>query len=50
MFSVTSLLAAAMPNLSVFQFNMVDNIFSMTVATMGATALFLFLSRVTVAP
>ncbi len=38
-----------MPDLSVFQFNIVDNIFSMTVATMGATALFLFLSRVTVA-
>ena len=30
-----------MPDLSVFQYNMVDNIFSMTVATMGAAALFL---------
>ena len=35
----------AMPDLSVFQYNMVDNIFSMTVATMGAAALFLFMSR-----
>ena len=34
-----------MPDLSVFQYNMVDNIFSMTVATMGAAALFLFMSR-----
>ncbi|MEM6688243.1 MAG: bacteriorhodopsin-like [Planctomycetota bacterium] len=39
------LLAAAMPDLSVAQYNIVDNIFSMTVATMGAAALFLFLSR-----
>ena len=40
-----SLLAAGMPDLSVFQYSIVDNIFSMTVATMGAAALFLFLSR-----
>lgn len=38
-------LLAAMPSLSVFQFSLVDNIFSMTVATMGAAALFFFLSR-----
>jgi len=38
-------LLGAMPDLSVFQYNIVDNIFSMTVATMGAAALFLFLSR-----
>jgi bacteriorhodopsin len=40
-----SVLGAAMPDLSVFQYNAVDNIFSMTVATMGAAALFLFMSR-----
>lgn len=40
-----SLLAAGMPDLSVFQYSIVDNIFSMTVATMGAAAIFLFLSR-----
>lgn len=34
-----------MPDLSVFQYNAVDNIFSMTVATMGAAALFLFMAR-----
>jgi len=39
------LLGSAMPDLSVFQYNAVDNIFSMTVATMGAAALFLFMSR-----
>ena len=43
-------LAAAMPSLSIFQYNAVDNIFSMTVATMGAAALFLFLSRANVDP
>ena len=32
------LLGSAMPDLSVFQYNAVDNIFSMTVATMGAAA------------
>jgi bacteriorhodopsin len=39
------LLAAGMPDLSVLQYTIVDNIFSMTVATMGAAAIFLFLSR-----
>ena len=39
MFDPVSLLAA-MPDLSSFQFSLVDNIFSMTVATMGAAALF----------
>lgn len=34
-----------MPDLSVFQYNLVDNIFSMTVATMGAAAIFLFAAR-----
>lgn len=43
-------LGASMPDLSIFQYNAVDNIFSMTVATMGAAALFLFLSRVNVDP
>ena len=41
-------LLAAMPDLSSFQFSLVDNIFSMTVATMGAAALFFFLARSTV--
>ena len=45
MFPAVSVLAAAMPDLTVFQYSIVDNIFSMTVATMGAAALFLFLSR-----
>lgn len=45
MFPDPTLLAVAMPDLSIFQYSIVDNIFSMTVATMGATALFLFLSR-----
>jgi bacteriorhodopsin len=39
------LFAGAMPDLSIFQYSIVDNIFSMTVATMGAAALFLFMSR-----
>lgn len=37
-----------MPDLSVFQYNIVDNVFSMTVATMGAAALFFFAARSTV--
>lgn len=45
-----SLLGATMPDLSIFQYNAVDNIFSMTVATMGAAALFLFMSRAQVDP
>jgi len=40
-----SFLGSAMPDLSVFQFSIVDNMFSMTVAAMGAAAIFLFLSR-----
>ncbi len=38
-------LLAKMPDLTVLQYATVDNIFSMTVATMGAAAIFLFLSR-----
>jgi bacteriorhodopsin len=38
-----------MPDLTTLQFSIVDNIFSMTVATMGAAALFLFMARSTVA-
>ncbi len=45
MFQSDWFLVAGMPNLSVLQYSMVDNIFSMTVATMGAAAIFLFLSR-----
>ena len=45
MFHLVPTMLGAMPDLSVFQFNVVDNIFSMTVATMGAAALFLFMSR-----
>lgn len=45
MFDSIGLLAAGMPDLSVLQYTVVDNIFSMTVATMGAAALFLFMSR-----
>lgn len=48
MFESASVLGATMPSLSVFQYSLVDNIFSMTVATMGAAAIFLFLSRSTV--
>jgi len=44
------LLASSMPNLTSFQYNAVDNIFSMTVATMGAAALFLYMSRAHVDP
>ena len=33
-------LFASLPQLTAFQFNIVDNMFSMTVATMGAAALF----------
>jgi len=39
------LMGSAMPDLSVFQYSIVDNMFSMTVAAMGAAAIFLFLSR-----
>jgi len=43
-------LGSTMPDLSVFQYSAVDNIFSMTVATMGAAAIFLYLSRSQVDP
>jgi bacteriorhodopsin len=36
--------------LDLFQYNLVDNFFSMTVATMAASALFFFMSRSQVAP
>ena len=45
MFHLPMVLAAKMPDLTVVQYSTVDNIFSMTVATMGAAAIFLFLSR-----
>jgi len=48
MLDLVPILAATMPDLSVFEYSLVDNIFSMTVATMGAAAIFLFLSRSTV--
>ena len=48
MLQLPSVLAAAMPDLTVSQYATVDNIFSMTVATMGAAAIFFFLSRSTV--
>lgn len=40
----------ALQSLSLFQYNLVDNMFSMTVATMGAAALFFFAARSQVAP
>ena len=43
MFESVSLLG--MPDLTVLQYSLVDNIFSMTVATMGAAALFFFMAR-----
>ena len=45
MFGFVFPVLAAMPDLSVAQYSTVDNIFSMTVATMGAAAIFLYLSR-----
>ncbi len=36
------ILGSAMPDLSVFQFSIVDNMFSMTVAAVGAAAIFFF--------
>ncbi len=47
MFESVSILVA-MPDLTVLQYSLVDNIFSMTVATMGAAALFFFMARSTV--
>ena len=43
-------LFANVPALDLFQYNVVDNVFSFTVAAMGAAALFLFNSRSQVAP
>ncbi len=43
-------LFANVPLLDLFQYNVVDNVFSFTVAAMGAAALFLFNSRTQVAP
>ena len=43
-------LLGAIPTLVPFQYTLVDNIFSMTVATMAASALFFFMSRSQVAP
>jgi len=40
----------SLPTLELNQFNIVDNVFSMTVATMGAAALFFFFARTSVAP
>ncbi len=45
MFHLPVEFVAKMPDLTVLQYATVDNIFSMTVATMGAAAIFLFLSR-----
>ena len=44
------LLGSTMPALSAVQYNAVDNMFSLTVATMGAAALFLFMARAHVDP
>ena len=41
---------AMVPALDLFQYNVVDNVFSLTVAAMGAAALFLFNSRSQVGP
>ncbi len=43
-------LFASLPTLTQFQFNIVDNMFSLTVAAMGAAALFFFSARSLVAP
>ena len=43
------MLLGALPTLDLFQYNIVDNVFSMTVATMGAASLFFFLARSEVA-
>lgn len=43
-------LFASLPQLTTFQFNIVDNVFSLTIATMGAAALFFFFGRTLVAP
>ncbi len=43
-----SVLSAAMRDFTFFEYSIVDNIFSVTVATMDAAALFLVLFRQTV--
>jgi bacteriorhodopsin len=43
-------LFASLPQLTPFQFNIVDNVFSLTIATMGAAAIFFFAARSLVAP
>ncbi|MCS6864579.1 MAG: bacteriorhodopsin-like [Gemmataceae bacterium] len=43
-------LFASLPPLTPFQYNVVDNVFSLTVATMGAAAIFFFAARSLVAP
>ncbi|MGL4551281.1 MAG: bacteriorhodopsin-like [Gemmataceae bacterium] len=43
-------LFGSLPSLSTFEFNLVDNVFSLVVATMGAAALFFFSARSLVAP
>lgn len=43
-------LFGSLPQLTQFQFNVVDNVFSLTVATMGAAAIFFFSARSLVAP
>ncbi|MGF1578412.1 MAG: bacteriorhodopsin-like [Gemmataceae bacterium] len=43
-------LLASLPSLNVFEYSVVDNFFSMTVASMGAAAIFFFLARTSVAP
>lgn len=43
-------LFGSLPNLSAFEFNLVDNVFSLVIATMGAAALFFFAGRSLVAP
>ena len=48
MFESVPMVIGALPDLTVFQYSLVDNIFSMTVATMGAAALFFFMARSTV--
>jgi bacteriorhodopsin len=40
----------SLPALTTFQYNLVDNVFSLTVATMGAAAIFFFAARSLVAP
>lgn len=43
-------LFGSLPDLTTLEFNVVDNVFSLTVAAMGAAALFFFFGRTLVAP